>query len=80
MVSNTPAKFGGYRDHGSGNIMVLVCHMISQGQLSKGSSNINGRNPSRLVTILPRLVVTGCVVVDIKVLVCHVILQGHVIK
>ena len=66
MVSHTPDKFGGYRDHGSGNIMVLVCHMILRGHLSKGSSNINGRKPSRLVTILPRLVAIGCVVVETK--------------
>ena len=45
--------------------MVLVRHRISEDYVTKGSSNILGRSPSRLVTILPRLVVIVTVVVEI---------------
>ena len=30
MVSHTPAKLDGDRHRGSGNIMVLVCHVMPQ--------------------------------------------------
>ena len=33
--SQHPTKFGGHRDCGSGEIMVLVCHMISQDHMIK---------------------------------------------
>ena len=45
--------------------MVLVCHKVSQDHVKTGSSNIMFRCPSRLVTILSRLVTTGTVVVEI---------------
>ena len=34
---NYPAKFGGHRQCGSGDIMVLVCHVISQDHVIKGA-------------------------------------------
>ena len=70
MVSHTPTRFGGhrYRDIGYidiGYIPVLVCHVISQDQLTKGLSNVIGRTSTRLVTILPGLVVIDIVIVGI---------------
>ena len=54
-VSHHPSKFGGRRHCGSEDIMVLVCHMISQDDLIKGSYNFLGRSPSGLAIILPSL-------------------------
>ena len=48
-------------NRGNGEIMVLICHMISRDHEIKGSSNIMGRSPSRLVLILPSLVAIGYV-------------------
>ena len=42
MVSHTPAKFGGHRHHGSGDIMVLVCHVILQDLAIKGFRDFMG--------------------------------------
>ena len=36
--------------------MVLVCHVISQDQVSKGPCDLMGTSLSRKVTILPSLV------------------------
>ena len=62
MVSHIPREFRGHREHGSRDIMVLVCHIISQDRMTKVSSNIIGKSPSRIVTILPSLVVISTVV------------------
>ena len=37
MVSEHPAKSGGERHYGSGDIMVLVYHLIWQDHVTKGS-------------------------------------------
>ena len=41
MGSHQPTKFGGHRQWkwkcASGNVMVLVCHVIPQGRVAKGS-------------------------------------------
>ena len=47
MESYHPAKFGGHWHCGSGDIMVLACHVVSQGHLIKGSYDLMGRSPSR---------------------------------
>ena len=44
--------------------MFLVCHVISQDHMTKGSTIIMGRIPSKLHTTLPSLVAIGIVVVD----------------
>ena len=65
MVSHITAKFGGEKHRGSGYIMVLVCHAISQNYVTKalisimGRSSVMGKSPLRLVTILPSLVRLG---------------------
>ena len=45
--SHHPAKFCGHRFCGRGDIIVLVCNMISQDHVNKGYSNIMGRSPSQ---------------------------------
>ena len=47
----------------SQDIVVLVCHVISQGQVIKGSRVFVGKNPSNYVTILASLVAKSTVVV-----------------
>ena len=39
-----PAEFGGHRHCYSGDIMILVCHVI---HVIKGSCDVMGRSPSR---------------------------------
>ena len=55
--------------------MLLVFHVIKQDHVIKGSSDYNDISPT-----LPNLVVTGTVVVEIRVLVLHVIWHDHMIK
>ena len=45
--------------------MVLVWHTIKQDQVTKGSSNIVDRSPSRVATVLQSLEAMGTVVVKI---------------
>ena len=49
MASHTHAKFGGRRHRGSGEIMGLVCYLISQDHAIKGSSNNMDRSPLKLI-------------------------------
>ena len=65
MLSPHLAKFGGYGYCSSGDIMVLVCHVILQDYVANGSGNFTGRSASREATILPGLVAIGTVVVEI---------------
>ena len=58
---------------GSGDVMVLVCHVILQDHVIKGSRDFTGRRPSRLVSILSRLVTITILVVEIMVLGCHLV-------
>ena len=62
--SHTTAKLDGHTHHCNRDIKRSVCHVISPDHLTKRYSNIIGRSPCRLVTILPSLVVIGTVVVD----------------
>ena len=64
MVYHHFAKFGGH-SYCSSKDMFLVCHVIKQDLIIKGSCDYNDRIPSRLVTILPSLVVIGTLVGDI---------------
>ena len=47
MVSYHPAKFGGHRYSGSGDIMVLVCHVTSQSEAIKDSCDFIDRSTLR---------------------------------
>ena len=46
-VSSSTAKFGGHRNCDSEDIMVLVCHVILQDLVIKGSCDFIDRNLSR---------------------------------
>ena len=77
IVSHHLAKFCGHRACGSSDttnedIIVLVCHVISQDHVIKGWFDFISRSPSRKVTILPSLVAISNVVMEM-ILVCHVI-------
>ena len=45
IICHQPAKSGGHRYHGSGDIMTLVCHVILQDHITKGMMNFKGGNP-----------------------------------
>ena len=64
MITHTSAKIGVYRPRGCGDIMVLVCDVISQDCVTKGLNNIMDRRPSRLLTILTRSKAFSIVVVE----------------
>ena len=64
-VSHYPAKFCGHRRIGIGDIMVFVCHVISNDHVIRGSSNFMGRSLSRKVFVFPSLVTIGTVIVEI---------------
>ena len=44
-VSHHPALFRGHRHCGSGDIMVLDCHVILQDHKNKGSSDFKDKSP-----------------------------------
>ena len=54
-TSHHSAKFCGQRHCGSGDMMILVCQVMSQDHITKGTRDLMGRKPSRKVTILPSL-------------------------
>ena len=64
-VSYHPANFGGHRQCGSGDIMVLVCHVISQDHLINGSSDFVRRSTSKQVTTLQNLVAIVTLAVEL---------------
>ena len=47
MVSYHPAKFGSHSHSGSEIIMILVCHVILQNHMIKGSCSFIGGVPHR---------------------------------
>ena len=47
MESNHHAKFGYHGHCGSGDILVLVCHVILQDHVTKGSTDLTHRDSSR---------------------------------
>ena len=64
IISPTPPKIGGHEHCEIGNVMVLVCHVISQDRKTKGLSNIMSRSPLKLTTTLPSLVVLDTAAVE----------------
>ena len=61
MVGDNPVKFGGNRHCGSGRIMVLVCHMILQDNVIKGSYDSVEISSLRHVNNLPCLMAISTV-------------------
>ena len=67
MVSYHPAKFGGHHKNcGSGDMMFLICHVISQGNLTQGPCDFTGWSPLRKVPSLPSLAGVGTAVVEMQ--------------
>ena len=48
QVKSPPCQFEGQRHCNSGDIMVLVCHMILQDYITKGSCDYIVKSPSML--------------------------------
>ena len=77
MVYHHPTKFGGHIHCGGVDITVLVCQVISEDHMMKGSCDFISKDPSRSVKFGGhRYSGSG----DIIIFVCHVTLQDHVIK
>ena len=64
-VNNHPAKFRDHRHSGSRDKMVFVCHVTFQDHVIRALFDFIIRSPSRYVTIVPRLVAIGTVVLKI---------------
>ena len=77
-VSHHPATFCGRRHCGSGDIMVLVCHVISPNHLIVCSFDVMSKSQSLKVSYHPARFCGYCGSVDIMVLVSHVISQDQV--
>ena len=76
------AKFDGHLRSGNGDIVFLICHMISQDYMIEGSCNFIskiGKSSLMQVTILPSLVRKALWQWNNN-LICHAILQDHMIK
>ena len=65
IVCQHPTKFGNHRYCDNGDKMVLVYQVISEDHMTKGSQDFTDENQSWKVTILPSLVITDIVVVEI---------------
>ena len=63
MVS--PAGFSGDKHRGRGDIMNLICHLISQEHMTKESSSIMSKSPQSLVNILTSLAAIGTLAEEI---------------
>ena len=46
-ASHHPTKFGGHRHCDGGDIIILVCHVISQDHVMKPSCDFMSKSPSR---------------------------------
>ena len=68
MVYHHSAKFGSHRCCNSRDIMFLVCHLISQDHMIKGSSDFIGRGPLRQAISLASFAAIGTLVGDIQLM------------
>ena len=76
-ISYHPGKFGGHKHGRGGDIIVLICQVISPDHVKKHSCDIVGSSPSRQATILQNVAAIFASGVTM-ILVCHVISQDHV--
>ena len=65
-LNHDPTKFGGHRHCSSGEIIVLVCHVILQGDVIKVSFDFIGRDHQSELTPPPRLVTIATLVVELQ--------------
>ena len=66
MVSHHPAKFTGHKYCCNEDVVVLVCKVILQDHVTKGSGNFMARRTFRYVMILSSLVAIGTLVEETK--------------
>ena len=64
-VIQHPTKYGHHSHFGSGDLIVLVCHLILEDHVIKDSCDFISRGQSSLVTILLCSVNTGTMVLGI---------------
>ena len=75
------AKFGDHRHCGRGDIMVLVCYVILQNHMIRGSCKYKDETPlGKSISPAKFGGHTHCHSGDKMVLVCQMILHNHVIK
>ena len=55
MVSHYPANFTGHKHCGNDDVVVLVCKVILENHVTKGSGKFVGRRPFRKIMILSSL-------------------------
>ena len=65
-VNHHPVKFCDHIYCGSGNIIISVCNLLSQGHVVKCCSNFMGRIPSWQFTSLLSRAAIGTVIVEIR--------------
>ena len=78
MACHHLAKFGGHRYCGSRNVMFLVCHLIYQNHVIKGSDECIEAHRGKLQPVKFGGHRDSCG--GIMAFVCHVALQNYVIK
>ena len=80
MISHPPAKFGGHRHCGSGDIF-LICQVILQYHLIQEPCDLIGRSLEKIIQHPGKFGgYRHCGNADIIVLVCYVISQDYIIN
>ena len=64
MINYCPAKFNGHAHCGSKD-MTLMCHVMLQDHVIKGSCDFMGKNQSRQVSIVPCFAAIATLIVEI---------------
>ena len=64
-VSHHPTKFVGHRHCDSGDIMVLVSHVISQDHVTKWLCDVIGMSQTRQITMVQSLLTIATLVVEL---------------
>ena len=81
MTSHQLAEFGGHGHLGGGDMMILVCHMISHDPVIKDDVTFYKRTDPVLSYHLSKFGShRQSDSEDTVVLICHVISQGHLLK
>ena len=65
ILSHHCVNFNAYRSCGSGDIMILFCHMASRDHLIKGTCDYGKGSPLTEATTVPSLMLIGLVEVEV---------------
>ena len=76
-VSHHPIKFGGHTHCYIGDIMILVCCMISQDHIIRGSCAFIGSGPLTWIIIVSRMVAIDALIVEICFCLTHGLVGLH---